>query len=64
MGNKREAMKELNECMKLHPSLDEQFIIFRYKRIIGDSLLESSRESGGVEYVSALNFESNFRKCK
>lgn len=64
MGNKREAMKELNECMRLKPSLDEQFIIFRYKKLIGDSLMESGKESGGFEYVSAVNFESNYRKCK
>ena len=64
MGNKREAMKELNECMKLRPSLDQQLIIFRYKRLIGDSLLENGNESGGFEYVSALNYEANYRKCR
>jgi hypothetical protein len=64
MGNKREAMRELNECSKLKPSLDQQFIIFRYKKLIGDSLLESGKESGGFEYISAVNFDANFRKCK
>ena len=39
-------------------------MIFRYKKLIGDSLLESGKESGGFEYVSAVNFESNYRKCK
>eukprot|EP00347_Sterkiella_histriomuscorum_P005463 403356519 len=36
----------------------------QYKKLIGDSLMESGKESGGFEYVSAVNFESNYRKCK
>jgi hypothetical protein len=64
MGNKREAMRELNECSKLKPSFDHQFIIFRYKRLIGDSLFERGKETGGYEYISAVNFDVNFRKCK
>lgn len=57
-------MRELNECSKLKPSVDMQFIIYRYKRLIGDSLIESGRESGGFEYISAINYEANFKKCK
>lgn len=64
MGNKREAMKELNECMKQKPSFELQFIIHRYRKLIGDSLMESGKESGGFEYVAAMNFETNYRKCK
>jgi hypothetical protein len=64
MGNKREAMRELNECANLKPSVYQQFIIYRYKRLIGDSLIESGKESGGYEYISAVNYEANFRKCK
>jgi len=48
----------------MKPSLDQQFIIFRYKKLIGDSLLESGKETGGFEYISAINFDANFRKCK
>jgi hypothetical protein len=64
LGNKREAMRELVECQKLRPSIDEQFMIYRYIRLIGDSLIESGKESGGYEYISAVNYESSFRKCK
>jgi hypothetical protein len=39
-------------------------MIFRYIRLIGDSLIESGKESGGYEYISAMNYETNFRKCK
>ena len=40
-------------------------MIARYKNLIGDSLLEGGKEgTGGYEYISAMNFESNFRKCK
>ena len=39
-------------------------MIYRYKKLIADSLLEGGRDSGGFEYVSAMNFENNYRKCK
>jgi hypothetical protein len=26
--------------------------------------MEGGKESGGYEYVSAMNFESSYRKCK
>ena len=39
-------------------------MIFRYIRVIGDSLIESGKESGGYEYISAVNYDANFRKCK
>jgi hypothetical protein len=38
--------------------------VFRYKNLIGDSLIDGGKESGGFEYVSAMTFESNYRKCK
>ena len=56
LGNKREAMRELVECQKLRPPIDEQFMIYRYIRLIGDSLIESGKESGGYEYISAVNY--------
>jgi hypothetical protein len=39
-------------------------MIYRYIRLIGDSLIESGKESGGYEYISAVNYETSFRKCK
>jgi len=64
MGNKREALRELAECLRQRPSLDQQFMIYRFQRLISDSLQEGSRESGGYEYISFMNFESHFRKFK
>ena len=43
MGNKREAMKELSDCMRLKPPLDQQFMAFRYKKLIADSLVEGGQ---------------------
>jgi hypothetical protein len=57
LGNKREAMRELLECQKLSPSIDEQFMVFRYIRLIGDSLIESGKDLGGYEYMSAINYD-------
>lgn len=40
-------------------------MIIRYKKLIGDSLIEGGKEGGGgYEYISAMNFDSNYRKCK
>lgn len=64
MGNKREAMRELHECAKQSPTFDQQFIVHRYKKLIGDSLLENGKDQGGFEYLSAMNFDSHYRKCK
>lgn len=37
---------------------------YRYKKLIGDSLIEGGKDSGGYEYVSAMNYEHNFKKFK
>jgi len=64
IGNKREAMRELHECTKQSPTFYQQFIVYRYKKLIGDSLLENGKDQGGLEYLSAMNFDSHYRKCK
>lgn len=39
-------------------------MVFRYKKLIEDSFIDGGRESGGYEYITALSFENNYRKCK
>ena len=39
-------------------------MVFRYKKLIEDSFIDGGRESGGFEYITALSFENNYRKCK
>ena len=34
MNKKAEALVELNKVEKLNPSLDEEFIIYKYKKLI------------------------------
>lgn len=66
--NKRDSLKELMTAEKLSTSLDESFMIYRYRQIIEDELYEGEGGqysggggSGGMDYVAALNFENHFR---
>lgn len=68
MLNKRDALKELITAEKLSPSLDEQFMIFRYRQIIEDELYEGqdkagvpNSSSGELDYVAAVNFQNHFK---
>jgi len=42
---------------KLKPSFDHQFMIYRQRKIIEDELTEG-QEHGGVDYITAMNFEN------
>ena len=48
----------------MSPPLDEQFLIYRLKKIIGDSLAEGDADSGGQEFISYLSYENHFKKFK
>lgn len=68
MLNKRDSLKELINAEKLSPSIDESFMIYRYRQIIEDELYEGENggysggnSAGGMDYVAALNFENHFR---
>jgi hypothetical protein len=68
MMNKRDSLKELLNADKLSPSLDESFMIYRYRQIIEDELFDvegggyqGGGSSSGMDYVAALNFENHFR---
>jgi hypothetical protein len=61
MHNKKDALKELINAEKTNPSLEQQFMIFRYRQLIEDELHEGTDASGGgLDYVAALNFETYF----
>lgn len=57
MKDRKGALNELSLAEKVKPGIDHQFMIFRQRRIIEDELAEG-QEHGGVDFISALNFEN------
>lgn len=63
MKDRKGALAELTNAEKLKLSLDQQFMIFRLRRIIEDELSEG-HENGGIDFIAAMNFESIFKMFK
>ena len=63
MKDRKGAINELASAEKLKPSFDAQFFIFRMRKIIEDELTEA-QEHGGIDFIAALNFESQFKHFK
>jgi hypothetical protein len=63
MKDRKGALNELSSAEKLKPGIDEQFHIYRYRKIIEDELTEGS-EHGGADFIAALNFEASFKQFK
>jgi hypothetical protein len=63
MRDRKGALSELSNAEKSKPSLDQQFMIFRQRKIIEDELAEG-QENGGIDFIAALNFENMFRTFK
>ena len=61
MKDRKGALNELSLAEKYKPSYDEQFMIYRQRRIIEDELTEGS-EHGGVDFIAALNFDSQYKQ--
>lgn len=60
----QQALQELNTAEHNKPPFDEQFIIFRYRKIIEDEIAESKNEkTGRLDVVSELAFKTHFMQC-
>jgi PAS domain S-box-containing protein len=65
MHSKQQALQELGQAEQNKPPFDEQFIIFRYKKIIEDEIAESQNEgTGGLDVVSEIAFQNHLRQCQ
>ena len=65
MNKKQEALAELNSASLRRPPVDEQFLIFRYQKMLedyGDNLGEGN--SGGMDVVSKFAYESSLRQLQ
>jgi len=65
MQSKQQALQELSQAEQNKPPFDEQFIIFRYKKIIEDEIAESQAEGhGGLDVVSESAFQNHLRQLQ
>jgi len=66
MHNRQQALQELLQAELNKPSIDEEFIIFRYKKIIEDEIAESKNEAnqGGMDVVSEMTFHNHLRQIQ
>ncbi|CAD8213536.1 unnamed protein product [Paramecium octaurelia] len=64
LKQKQQALNEFNQIELLSPSLDNEFIIFRYKRIIEDEMNITQNEtiSGNLDVATELTFQNNMRQ--
>jgi len=59
LNSKQQALQELTYAEQSKPPFDEQFIIFRYRKIIEDEISESKNEdSGNLDIVTEISFQN------
>eukprot|EP01022_Parablepharisma_sp_SALTPOND_P015546 TRINITY_DN220_c0_g1_i1.p1 TRINITY_DN220_c0_g1~~TRINITY_DN220_c0_g1_i1.p1 ORF type:complete len:1613 (-),score=140.42 TRINITY_DN220_c0_g1_i1:7189-12027(-) len=60
------AQKQLQKARANNPQLDEDFVIFRYSRIIEEQMAEYKHqgEAVGMDRVSLIAYDNYFRQCK
>ena len=65
MQSRQQALQELTLTEQCKPPFDEQFIIYRYKKIIEDEIAESQNEGqGGLDIISENAFNNHLRLCQ
>jgi len=65
MHTKQQALQELTQAETNSPAFDEQFIIYRYKKIIEDEIAESQNEGqGGMDVVSEVAFQTHLKQLQ
>jgi hypothetical protein len=69
-GLKKKALEQLLLAEKADPGFEEEFLIFRYKKIIEDNISDDGKaaeadngSSNQVDIVGVIAFESNLRLC-
>lgn len=65
MNNKKRALEELTIAEKLRPSFEDEFLIYRYKKIVDEKLDEAGERDGSREkdIVGIIAFETHLRLC-
>lgn len=65
LNNKKKALEQLIVAETLNPNFEEEFLIYRYKKIIDEKLDEQGGGEPGeeVDIVGIIAFETHLRLC-
>ena len=58
------SYQEFSNAEKSNPPFDQQFIIFRYKKIINEEQDSNENLGEALDVVSGIAYDSHFRQCK
>ena len=66
MGNRTLAINELLSAEKNHPPFDEQFVIYRYRKMIEDEMadVQADNQGGQLDAISAIAYDNYLRQFK
>eukprot|EP01022_Parablepharisma_sp_SALTPOND_P033551 TRINITY_DN88_c0_g1_i1.p1 TRINITY_DN88_c0_g1~~TRINITY_DN88_c0_g1_i1.p1 ORF type:complete len:1755 (-),score=211.95 TRINITY_DN88_c0_g1_i1:16687-21951(-) len=72
LGNKNMAVSELFHAEKNGPPFDEQFVIYRYRKLMEEETTEvqgegnpgSGAQSANLDVVSIIAYDNHMRQCK
>ncbi|CAD8162069.1 unnamed protein product [Paramecium octaurelia] len=63
MKQRQQALNELIQAETLSPSLDNDFVIFRYKKIIEEEMNTAQNETfGNLDFATEIAFQNNMRQ--
>ena len=57
------SFQEFSNAEKSNPPLDQQFIIFRYKKIINEDQDTIENLGEALDVISGIAYDSHFRQC-
>jgi hypothetical protein len=60
---KNNSLQEFSIAEKNNPPFDQQFIIFRYKKIISEEE-ERGHSNEALDIVSGIAYDSHFKQCQ
>lgn len=63
LNKKQQANLELVNAEKYAPKFDEQFIIYRYKKLIEENSSEGSEHDENLDVVSNIAYKNHFTQC-
>jgi len=66
MNNRALAISELLAAEKIHPPFDEQFIIYRYRKIIEDELadVQADNQGGALDAITSIAYDNYLKQFK
>ncbi len=64
LKKKQQANVELSNAEKYSLKFDEQFIVYRYKKLIEENSTEGEEQNENLDVVSNIAYKNHFAQCK